>query len=138
MRGNSTVGGPGRRRAGRGVWYPDPRRVALLVLAALLSAGASAAEPWTVGLAELERPRVIGDWLSEPGLRPLMAAMAEADEDRLVIRHPGGDRGSLRARWLRGQLVALGLPRARIELSPGGVAAEELRVEMRGGDERTR
>jgi hypothetical protein len=99
----------------------------------LLSAGIGAAEPWTVTLAELERPRTSAVWLLESGLRPLMAAMVEDDARRLVIHHPGGDRGTLRARWLAGQLVALGLPRSRIGLAPGGVAPDRLRVEIREG-----
>ncbi|MFO8155154.1 MAG: hypothetical protein ACQERR_04240 [Pseudomonadota bacterium] len=103
----------------------------------MLSAGANAAEPWTVTLAELERPRTSADWLLESGVRPLMAAMAKDDARRLVIHHPGGDRGTLRARWLTGQLVALGLPRSRIGLAPGGVAMDRLRVEIRAGAGRT-
>ena len=117
------------------LWYPAAVAVLLLVGAGSGSAGTG---PWTLPLNELEQPRTVADWLAWPELRAMMAALEEAPESRLLIRHPGGDRGGFRAHWLAGQLVALGLPWARIELRPGGVAAGqvELRV-LTSVDDRT-
>ncbi|SFD26096.1 hypothetical protein SAMN05660831_01321 [Thiohalospira halophila DSM 15071] len=80
-------------------------------------------------LSALEAPREMAEWVAWPPLRGVIQGLAEPGT-RLVIRHPGGDRGTLRARELAARLQALGVAPRRLELRPGGAAAAlELTIE---------
>ncbi|MGM0412782.1 MAG: hypothetical protein ACQERG_05690 [Pseudomonadota bacterium] len=80
-------------------------------------------------LSALETPREMVDWVAWSPLREVVQGLAEPGT-RLIIRHPGGDRGTLRARELAARLQALGVAPSRLELRPGGAATVlELTIE---------
>ncbi|WJW74873.1 hypothetical protein QVG61_10230 [Thiohalobacter sp. IOR34] len=107
-----------------------------MLLAALFGPVSSVADPLSFSLsAEVwARPRQ-GEALVR--IEPLRQAVAALDAEpgrRLLLHHPGGEEGGLWAHQLRGWLVALGVPSARIELLPGGVEAAALRLEVVDGE----
>jgi len=57
--------------------------------------------------------------LNMPALQRVVTKLDQLDHGRLVIRHPGGDRGSTWAKELRDWLIALGLGSESIQLEPG-------------------
>jgi hypothetical protein len=93
-----------------------------------VQAGSAQAEV-PLPLSALEAPREMAEWVAWPPLRGIVQGLGEPGT-RLVIRHPGGDRGTLRARELAARLQALGVAPGRLELRPGGAAAAlELTIE---------
>ena len=67
------------------------------------------------------RPRSGESVTAMPSLRAAVHAwLAAGDGARLVVRHPGGERGSLWGGEVRDWLVALGVQPGRIVLEPGG------------------
>ena len=63
-----------------------------------------------------------------PGLGELLVRFNEDAGDRLIIRHPGGDEGVLRAQELLAWLVSLGVPAACIELRASASTDESISV----------
>lgn len=107
-------------------------RVLMLAIVGFGTGTAGAAErdaPIELPLAALEAPRAPADWVAWSPLRQAVRRLGKAGT-RLVIRHPGGDRGVLRARELAARLQALGVAPGRLSLRPGGEAgALELTIE---------
>jgi len=93
---------------------------ALGLLAGLLASGAGvAAERVELGPELWQLPRS-GRMVS--GLEPLRRIAADFERDpsqRVTIRHPGGDAGSVWAGELRDWFVAMGIGSERVVLLPG-------------------
>lgn len=103
-------------------------RALLFLLLAATAATTAASSPLYLTAVEWAQPR---NGLSITRYPALSQAMAELqDGQRLQLRYPGGDEGSLWAHELQAWLVALGLSSQRIELLPGSGRADaiELRV----------
>lgn len=103
-------------------------RVWLFLLLTFSAATALASSPMYLTAVEWAQPR---NGLSITRYPALSQAMTELqDGQRLQLRYPGGDEGSLWAHELQAWLVALGLSSERIELLPGSGRADaiELRV----------
>jgi hypothetical protein len=62
-------------------------------------------------------PEVAAAWFSQPG-------------QRLVVRYPGGEEGSLWAHELRSWLIALGIPGDDQELVAGSHQADRIELEL--------
>jgi|GEM_PF-5878695 len=111
----------------------DKLATALMAILLGFQAGSALAEagpePVRLPLSELEAPREPADWVAWPPLRGIVQGLAKPGT-RLIIHHPGGDRGVLRARELAARLQSLGLAPDRMRLRPGGAtAALELTIE---------
>jgi hypothetical protein len=107
---------------------PLMKRMLLLLLLVFSSAHA-ADGPWIIDAEFWAMPRSGESVRSEPALRAAVdTLMFREESSRLVIRHPGGETGQLWAQELRGWLVALGIPSARIVTEPGGVRDDQLQL----------
>ena len=102
----------------------------LFPLFLLLFSTAHAADgPWIVDAEFWATPRSGETVVAEPAVRAAVDTLLFREESsRLVIRHPGGETGQLWAQELRGWLVALGIPSARIQTEPGGVDDDQLQL----------
>lgn len=82
---------------------------------------------------EWARPRSGERVLELAPVRDIVTTLLESPHDVLVVGYPGGEAGALWASELRDWLVALGLPRERIELRPGSARDDlvVLRLERR-------
>jgi hypothetical protein len=101
--------------------------VVLLVLLPLTSLAAPltlSAEDWTQWRAAR---------MPAPGLPELLAALERDATSVVLVRHAHADAAARWAQELRDWLVARGLPSARIELRPGGLAGEQLELEVQAG-----
>jgi len=76
-------------------------------------------------------PRRAETLIAMPALRGAVQALGEAPEGRLILRYPGGDAGTLWVNELESWLVALGVPRARIEKAPGSPDPRRIVLEIR-------
>lgn len=82
---------------------------------------------------EWARPRSGERILELAPVRDIVNTLLASADDVLVVAYPGGEAGSLWAIELRDWLVALGLPRERIELRAGALRDDlvVLRLEQR-------
>lgn len=82
---------------------------------------------------EWARPRSGERILELAPVRDIVNTMLASVGDVLVVAYPGGEAGALWATELRDWLVALGLPRERIELRAGALRDDVvvLRLEQR-------
>lgn len=102
-----------------------PRRIPEFFLMLLLAASAVPAPADDARVLSADtwaQPRNAAVVAAMPPVRDVLAAWREAPGQTLVIRHAGGEAGSLWARDLRNWLIALGVAGERIELHPGGEA----------------
>lgn len=88
-----------------------------LLIGAAMPATASA---WTLDAATWARPRSGAAVLSMSPLPAVVGAWSRRPDDRIVVRHPGGESGELWATELRDWLVALGVPGDHVEVTGGG------------------
>jgi len=77
-----------------------------------------AAKSVTLNAVQLAQPRTGQRIARLPGLGSLAGSFEERRGERLVMRYPAGDKGTLWAEELRAWLVALGIPAKRIMLEP--------------------
>lgn len=86
----------------------------------------------------------VRDWTSPLRAETVMQNRPLADflhvfdrrpENRLLIRHAGGETETVRAEALRDVLVALGLPSSFIRLVPASAPAGELILEIAANNE---
>jgi hypothetical protein len=87
---------------------------------------------WTLSAEEWARPR---DGQTVSRIRPLAEAaraLSRGEDQRLLIRYPGGEEGLLWAHELRSWLVALGIPLRRQELAAGSHQADRIELELTG------
>lgn len=82
---------------------------------------------------EWARPRSGERILELAPVRDIVNTLLASADDVLVIAYPGGEAGALWATELRDWLVALGLPRERIQLRSGALRDDlmALRLEQR-------
>ncbi len=73
-------------------------------------------------------PRRAETLIAMPALRGAVQALRATPAGRLILRYPGGDAGTLWVNELESWLVALGVPRERIEKTPG--SADPRRIEL--------
>ncbi len=78
------------------------------------------AEQWAV-------PRSAEALIAMPAIRQTINEMQAFPDNRLLIKHPGGDEGSLWVSELRSWLVSLGVSSQTIELVPG---SEQNHIEL--------
>ncbi len=99
-----------------------------------LVAGLSASAAELLSRAEWRMVRSGGTLLNMPSLQRVVATLDRTNNGRLIIRHPGGDRGSVWAKDLRDWLIALGIGSESIVLEPGSGIPDTvvLDVERRG------
>ena len=96
------------------------RKTAKVLLAAgSLAAALTASAAELLSRAEWTLVRSGSTLLNMPALQRVVATMDRQDNGRIVIRYPGGDRGSAWATELRDWLIALGIGSERIVLEPG-------------------
>lgn len=68
--------------------------------------------------------------IAMPALHGAVQILGEAPKSRLVLRYPGGDAGILWVNELESWLVALGVPRERIEKTPGSSDPRRIELEI--------
>ncbi|MGD8782782.1 MAG: hypothetical protein PVG75_00010 [Thioalkalispiraceae bacterium] len=73
-------------------------------------------------------PRSASSILGMQALQDAMRAFQSTENNRLLIKYPGGDEGTLWAYELRGWLVSLGVASDHIELIPGSGNPEQLEI----------
>ena len=102
-----------------------------LVFALLFSRPVAAQEQlWSLSADTWAQPR---DGRSVAQMLPLpevVAAWSRQPEQRLVVRYPGGEEGSLWAHELRSWLIALGIPGEDQELVAGSHQADRIELEL--------
>ena len=76
-------------------------------------------------------PRRAETLIGMPALRGAVQALGEVPGSRLILRYPGGDAGTLWVNELESWLVALGVPRERIEKTPGSADPRRIELEIR-------
>ena len=91
------------------------KHLPILLLLAAAPLQAAAQEPVSLGGEVWAQPRPGEVLRGHPALRRLVTGLGPGDG--LRIRHPEGEEGSVWAGRLRGWLVTLGVPSARIELT---------------------
>lgn len=102
-----------------------------LVSALLLGAAAARAETgWSLSADTWAQPRDGRAVAQMPPLPEVVAAWSRAPEQRLVLRHPGGEEGLLWAHELGSWLTALGIPTQHQELVPGSARADRIGIEL--------
>lgn len=96
--------------------------LAALLMFPLLSAYAeSGLQPiCTISLTEWESPDRTHALLSDPALRTLVQAWEAQPGNLLRIEYPAGEQGELWASRMQAWLVTFGIPRAAVQLQPGG------------------
>lgn len=106
-------------------------RVALLVLA--VSAGsASAASPrqWTLTRSQWSGVTTAAEVVAIKPLHAAVAAFEATPGARLAVIHNGGEDGLFWAADLKGWLVALGIPSARIADHTEAIPQDEIRLRI--------
>lgn len=101
-----------------------------LFLALPVSAHAEVSQVIELSAETWARPHTGASLATMPALQQVVMALDAAGANRLRVRYPGGEEGSLWASELQAWLVALGVSGQRIELVPGGVSAAGLRLEI--------
>lgn len=97
-----------------------------LVLA-LLTMSVQAEELFRLSEADWARPRTAAVVKSFTAVDQAVTEFLKAPaEQRLELRYPGGEAGSLWAGELKGWLIALGIPSDKLEIYPGHPVAGEL------------
>lgn len=89
----------------------------------------------TLSLTEAQwaRSRSAAALVRLPGFGDLMAALERQTEGALIVRHGNGDEAFRWAESLKGWLVALGVPGARVVLERDASLADRLVIETRSG-----
>ncbi len=80
-------------------------------------------EAWSV-------PRRAETLIAMPALSGAVRALRDAPGSRLILRYPGGDAGTLWVNELESWLVALGVPRERLEKTPGSPDPQRIELEV--------
>ncbi|MFA9459288.1 hypothetical protein [Thiohalorhabdus methylotrophus] len=108
--------------------------LAVAVLVCAVAMPAQAAE--TLKRDRWTGPETVEQAAGHPALNTLLSAYTGATGARVEVAHGGGARGSAWAHEVRGWLVALGIPSARIRLEPGITEPGTLRLAVReaGGE----
>lgn len=101
-----------------------------LFLIAFFTAGQSATADngHIITAAQWSRPRSGAMVAALPPVRATVQAWLQDTTRKIVILHTGDDTGTLWASELEDWLVSLGIPAADIELKPGGVNEDQLRL----------
>jgi len=80
-------------------------------------------EAWSV-------PRSAESLIRMPALSRAVAALRATPGAMLVLRYPGGDAGTLWVNELESWLVALGIPRAQLDKTPGSPDPQRIELEV--------
>ncbi len=105
---------------------------AVVVAASLLIMSAAQAAPsWTLLAETWAMPRSGATVATMAPLSEAVQALLTAADTQLVLRHPAREEGLLWAEELRGWLIALGVPSARLALEAGDATAENLQLVVR-------
>lgn len=105
------------------------RLLGIFLLGILIPAQAEE-QPYVLTVEQWSVPRRAETLLKMPVLSQIMQDMRSSPDNRLVIRYPGGDEGTLWAHELRGWLVSLGLSSKNIELVPGSSRHEAIELDI--------
>ena len=100
------------------------------------AAGLSAPAAELLSRAEWPMVRSGGTLLNMPSLQRVVAKLDRTENGRLIIRHPGGDRGSIWAKDLRDWLIALGVGSESIVLEPASGIPDTVVLDVERGSER--
>lgn len=85
--------------------------------------------PYLLTAAQWNVPRTESTVLAMPTLQAVMKAYQSSEaSNRLLIKYPGGDEGTLWAYELRGWLISLGIASGNIQLVPGARDANQLEI----------
>lgn len=104
--------------------------VATLVLACTFAAGAQESRQWTLTRAQWSGVTSAEQVVDLPPLHAAMKAFDAAPGSRLVVIHNGGEDGLFWAADLKGWLVALGIPSARIVDRTGALPPDRIRLQV--------
>ncbi len=80
-------------------------------------------EAWSV-------PRTAESLIAMPALSRAVSDLRAVPGATLVLRYPGGDAGTLWVNELESWLVALGIPRERLDKTPGSPDPQRLELEV--------
>ena len=99
-----------------------------------LATGLSASAAELLSRTEWPMIRSGGTLLNMPALQRVVTKLDRTENGRIIIRHPGGDPGTIWAKDLRDWLIALGVGSESIVLEPGSGIPDTvvLDVERRG------
>jgi hypothetical protein len=75
-------------------------------------------------------PKQADTILAMPAINKSMQIIQNTPSNRLRIRYPGGDEGTLWANELRSWLIALGLSSERIDVVPGSSTSSTIELEV--------
>ncbi|HHJ14922.1 MAG TPA: hypothetical protein ENJ79_11235 [Gammaproteobacteria bacterium] len=92
--------------------------------------GLVSASGWVLRADDWARPRSAVVLVALQPLPQAVTALHKQAGSRLVIRYPGGEMGLLWAKELRAWLAALGVPPARLELTPGSSTPNDIEIEL--------
>ena len=93
-------------------------------------------KPYLLTDVQWNVPRTESAILSMPTLQSVMKAyQADQTTNRLLIKYPGGDEGTLWAYELRSWLVSLGISSNHIELVPGARNVNQLEIFVQSAKE---
>ncbi len=103
-----------------------------LLLALGLGFGAHAASvtQWTITRAQWSGVVTAAQVLEVQPLQAAIVALDALPGSRLVVIHNGGENGLFWASDLKGWLVALGVPSARIVNRTGAIASDKIRLRI--------
>jgi len=88
------------------------------------------AETYTLTHEQWSVPKSAEFILEIPAVRSAISEFNQADQSRIRIQYPGGDTGNLWNDELISWLVALGVPKNRIESIPGTHDKLSLKLEV--------
>ena len=101
--------------------------VLLMTISGLTYAGNNihilTAQQWNV-------PREASSVLAMSALQQAMQEFQSKPANKLLIKYPGGDEGTLWAYELRGWLISLGIASEHIELIPGASKSDQLEISI--------
>lgn len=103
-----------------------------VLLIFLFAATMAQASDWYVTASEWARPRNGGMLIEMAELKQAVRLLTESSDNRLQVRYPGGDEGSLWASELKAWLIALGVESARIEILPGSDRSDAIQLLVKG------
>jgi hypothetical protein len=88
------------------------------------------AEAYTLTHEQWSVPKSAEFILEIPAIRSTISEFNQAEQSRIRIRYPGGDTGNLWNDELISWLVALGVPKNRIESIPGTNERSIIKLEV--------
>lgn len=107
------------------------RTMAMIIgMLSAMAAGPVLAESWQLTASEWSRPRTGERVRNLPAVNAAVNAWLAEPNARIELRHASGEQGSLWAAELRDWLIALGIPREKIDILPTRLPEDRLELEV--------